>query len=79
MVAAALVDLGIGRRLARVHFSARLFRKLCAFFGRGKHSFTLGPANFSYYIDSKDEFRSPGTQNNSNLTMFPQKDFIPRR
>jgi hypothetical protein len=48
-----------------------------AFFMRGKLSFTLCPAKLAQLLDLSMEFRSLMPKNNSTLTMFPQKDFIP--
>jgi hypothetical protein len=39
----------------------------------------LCSAKFSHQFVSIDEFRFSSLQNNSTLTMFPQKDFIPDR
>jgi hypothetical protein len=69
---------GAARR-ARVSARAVFSEKLCALCDRGKHSFTMGSANFSQSIDSKGKSQSRALQNNSNLTMFAQKGFIPHR
>jgi len=50
-----------------------------AFFFRGKYSFTLAPVKLAQLLDISAQIASEHLQKHPTLTMFPQKDFIPRR
>jgi len=64
-------------------FDRAMFSKIRADFSAlcscGKYSFTLPSAKLAQLLDISAEIGSENLQKHPTLTMFPQKDFIPRR